>query len=86
MSNIDASTPQLKTVKNLFDAITALDLGNIATLLSKNYRYEAFNGATDDLAKLDRERYAEAVRGFFAGMTKLDVSIQQRRATMNPTD
>jgi hypothetical protein len=75
MSSFNANTPQLKAVKNLLDAVTSLELGKVASLLSKNYQYEAFNGVTD-LAKMDRERYGEMVQLFFTGITKLDVSIR----------
>jgi hypothetical protein len=44
----------------------------------------AFYGVAD-LAKLDREKQAEAVRTLWSGMTKVDVSIQQRRTELNPT-
>ena len=60
MSNFDASTPQLKAVENVIDALTSLNLGKFGTFLSKNYQYEAFHGATD-LSKLDEERNAGTV-------------------------
>ena len=82
MSNFDASTPQLKIVKNLIDAITSLNLGKVATVLSKNFQYGAFY-VSPDLAKMDNERFAAMIQGFFGGLTKLDVSIQQRRAILN---
>ena len=85
MSNLDASTPQLEAVKNLFDAITSFDLGEVRTLLSKNYQYEAFNGVTD-LVKLDKESYTEMIQGLSIGVTKMDVSIQQQRTVFKPTD
>ena len=74
---------QLKTIKNLFDAITSFDLSK--GLLSKNYQHEAFNGVTD-LAELGGERYAEALQVFFVEVTKFDVSTQQWRAILNPVD
>ena len=85
MPNFDASTPQLEAVKSLMDAFASLNLGELMTLLSKNYQYEAFNGATT-LTKLDREAYAKVIQGLSAGVTKMDVSIQQRSTIFIPTD
>ena len=77
MFNLDASTPQLNIIKNLLDALTSLNFGETATLFSKNFQYEAFNGVTD-LAKLDKESYAGMIQGVSAGVTKFEVSVQQR--------
>jgi hypothetical protein len=66
MPNLDASTPQLKLVKNLSDAFTSFDLGNLAGHLSKDFQYDAFNGVAD-LAELDKEGYAEFIGGLFGG-------------------
>ena len=82
--SFDASTPQLKAVKNMFDALISFDLGKIAALTSKNYQYEAFNGA--DLAKLDKESYAAMIQGVSTVVTKVDVSIRQWRTIFDPTD
>ena len=79
MSNLDASSPQLQAVKNLFDLITSLNPDKLETVFSKNYQYEAFNGVTDSLAKMDRETHAELGRVVLEGATKLGVSIQQWR-------
>ena len=85
MSNFDASTPQLEVAKNLLDAVTSFDLGKLTTTISENYQYEAFNGVADQ-AKLDKEGYAKLAQGLFAGLTKFDVSIQQRRTTLSQAD
>ena len=86
MSNPDASSPQVQAAKKLFDLVTAFDLDNLETVFSKNYQYEAFNGVTDSLAKMDRESHSEMVRVVWAGLTKFDVSIQQRRTIFYLTD
>ena len=80
MTNLNASTPQLQAVKSMADLLTSLNPDKLATLFSKDYQYEAFNGATD-LAKMDREKHVGVVRALWAGMTKFDVSIQQQRTT-----
>ena len=84
MSTFDASTPQLKTVKNLMDAFASFNLDKFAALLSKNFQYEAFGGVTD-LAKMDTEAYAEVIQGLYVGVTKTDVGIQQRGTVFDPT-
>ena len=85
MFNLDPSTPQLKVVKDLMDGITSFNLDEVVTLLSKKFQYEVLNGVTD-LAKLDKERYAAMVQGLLDGIAKVDVSIQQRRTILNPTN
>ena len=85
MSTLDASTPQLKVVKNMLDAFASFNFGEFATLVSRNFQYEAFNGVTD-LVKLDKESYTEMIQGLSIGVTKMDVSIQQQRTVFKPTD
>ena len=85
MSNLDASSPQLQAAKKLFDLATSLNLDKLETIFSNNYRYEAFNGVTD-LAKMDKERQVEVIRALLAGMTKVDVSVQQRRTIFTQAD
>ena len=82
--SFDASTPQLKTVKNLFDALTSLNPTEVAPLLSKNFQCEVRGVA--DMANLDKGGYGEMIQGLYAGVTKLDVSIQRWRTVFNPTD
>ena len=86
MSNLVANTPQLQAIKNLFDTTTSLNPDKLATIFSKNYQYEAFNGVTDSLAKMDRETHIEAARAVFGAATKLDVSIQQQRTILHLTN
>jgi len=76
MPNLDASSPQLKLVKNLFDAFTSFDLVNLACHLSKDFQYNALNGVAD-LAELDKEGYAGFIGGVFGGVTKLDVTFSE---------
>ena len=63
----------------------ALEVDNLMALLSKNYQYEVFGGATSP-TKMNREVYAEVIRGLSAGVTKMDVSTQQRRTIFIPTN
>lgn len=42
MTNINATTPQLKVVKGFYDACLTLDLKNISPLLSKNFTSQSF--------------------------------------------
>ena len=81
----NANTPQLKAVKNMIDAWLTLDLVKVAPFLSKNYKYEAFH-AGDNQALLAAENHAEVAQAVLRGVSKLDVSIQQRRTVLDPTD
>ena len=83
MSGLNPTTPQLKVIKNMADALTSLNLSKFNTLFSKDYQYEAFNGITD-LAKLDNAGRAKSSQAAWAGLTKSEVSIQQRGTISNP--
>ena len=85
MSNFNASTPQIKVIKNMIDAFSSLDLGKFNTLFSKDYQYEGFNGITD-LAHADNATRIATSQTLLSGLTKSEVSIQQRRTVFNPTN
>lgn len=73
MSDFNASTSQLKAVKNMIDAWSSFNLGKVNALVSKNYKYEAFNGVSE-LATVDNKGRAEMTKAVLSGLTKLDVS------------
>ena len=85
MTNSDASTPQVEVVKKWLEAYFSLDIKGVEPLLSKNYQYEAFNGITDH-AKFDNAGRIATSQALLSGLTKSEVSIQQRRAFFNSTD
>jgi len=76
MSSLNATTPQLKVIKNMADALTSLNLSKFGPLFSKNYQYEAFNGITEK-AKLDNVGTAESSQAVWAGLTKSEVTYHE---------
>jgi hypothetical protein len=42
MANIDATTPQLKLVKQFYDAYISLDIKNVEAHISKNYKFQTY--------------------------------------------
>ena len=72
MVNFDASTPQLKVVKNWIDAYCTLDTKNIEPFISKNYEYQAFPEVAD-LPKEAKERHLERYGAMLAEASKLEV-------------
>ena len=83
MTSLTANTPQLKAVKNMIDAWLTFDLVKVAPFLSKNYKYESFHVPDNQVLS---EGHAEVAQAILSGMSKLDVSIQQRRTISDPTD
>ena len=72
MTNIDATTPQLKTVKRLFDAYCTLDMQNVLPLLAKDYTFQTFPkipGLPDETKGAHLEKYG----GILGMFTKLEV-------------
>jgi hypothetical protein len=75
MVNLDASTPQLKAVKNWLDAYFALDMDSVGPLVSKDFQYQALP-ETPDLPKESQERHIERYREMLAVMSKFGVRIR----------
>jgi hypothetical protein len=78
MANLDASTPQLKVLKKAIDAVTALDLSKMDTLLSRNFKYQSFP-KTIDVPEQTKGTFFQWFRGVFASMSKFEVCIQRWR-------
>jgi len=74
MVELDASTPQLKVVKNWIDAYCTLDMKNVETFISKNFQYQALP-ETADLPKETGGRHIERYRGLLVAASKLEVRI-----------
>lgn len=79
MSNINATTPQLKLVKGWIDAYLSRDIKNIQPHLSKNYKFQTFPkiaGLPDETT----EGYVEKYRPIFSMFTDLQVHTQHQEA------
>ena len=85
MANIDASTPQLKVVKEWLDAITFLDISRVVPLISKDFKYQSLPHATELLEIHDQARDAHVpwLKGILALITKTEVCIQRRKTAFN---
>jgi len=81
MVSLDASTPQLRAVKNWLDAFASLDIKNVEPLLSKNFQYHPFP-ETADIPKEAKEKYTERFGGVLSAASKLEVRVQHRRTTL----
>jgi hypothetical protein len=78
MANFDASTPQLKLVKKWIEALVALDMNKIGTLLTRNFKYQSFP-KTIDVPEQTKGTFVQWFGGVFASMTKMEVRIQRWR-------
>lgn len=71
-NGINPTTPQLKAVKNLFDAYCTLDVKNVEPLISKGYMFQTFPKITehpDEVKDAHFERYGKLL----SSMAKLEV-------------
>lgn len=75
MTNIDATTPQLKVVKRLFDAYCSLDMKNVLPLLAKDYTFQSFP-KVPDLPDQTKGAHLEKYDAMYALITKVDVRIR----------
>ena len=75
MSCFDASTPQLKTAKQLIEAYTSLDMEKVAAITSKNYQYQALPEVIG-IPEESKEKHIERFKEIVGAMAKAEVRIQ----------
>jgi len=85
MANIDASTPQLKVVKEWLDAIISLDVSKVVPHISRDFTYQSLPHATELLEICDqaRDAHVQWLKGLLALFTKAEVCIQHRKTAFN---
>ena len=76
-NSINATTPQLKVVKNLAEAYLTLDLKNVEPLLSKDFQFQTFPKTAEhpDQAK---GAHSEVQGQLSSLLTKIEVRLQRR--------
>lgn len=72
MANIDATTPQLKAVKTLIDAMGSLELKNADPILSKHFVLKSFP-KTAEQPDMTREVYLRDFGAKLKAFTKAEV-------------
>ena len=72
MNNLDATTPQLKLVDQVFEAYRALDPKKCAHLLSKNFRHRSFPKIAE-MPDQTKEEHIALFGPMLAMLTKLSV-------------
>jgi hypothetical protein len=80
MANIDATTPQLKAVKKLFDGYLSKDPKNVESQFAKNFSYQMFPKAPEhpDGGKEHFHEHKHVLPSF----TDLNVRIRHRGTTI----
>lgn len=74
MVNIDATTPQLKVLKELTEAIASGNIKNIEPLLSKDFTFRSFP-KTAELPDLTKEGYIQRFGAGSGVFNKIEVRI-----------
>ena len=72
MANITASTPQLKAVKNFFDAYLTLNIRDVASQVSNNFTFQTFP-KIPELPDEEKEKCFERYGSILSSFTKLEV-------------
>lgn len=75
MVNIEATTPQLRVVKGLADALVSRDLSNAEPILSKDFILKSFPKAAE-LPDLTKEEYLQKYSAVLALFGKMEVRTQ----------
>jgi len=76
MANINATTPQLRVVKNLFDAYLTLDYKNSEQYVSKNFKFQTFP-KTPDLPDETKEGHFERYGALLSLVTKVEYHFHE---------
>ena len=85
MVDFDANTPQLKALEKLTDAYVSLDLNNLESILSKDYRYEAIP-TLPDVPIQTKESHIRMWKEVYSLVSKQEVRIRHRRTASNLAD
>ena len=76
-ANFNATTPQLRAVKKIFDAYLSLDLTNAESLISKDFKFQTFPKIAN-LPDEGKGGHLERYGPLFASMTKIEVRTLHR--------
>ena len=74
MNTIDTTTPQLKVVKGLANALTSRDLNKVEPILSKDFVLKTFPKSVE-LPDLTKEEYLQKYGAVLALFAKIEVRI-----------
>ena len=77
MRSLNATTPQLKVVKNFLDAYRTPDRKNIEPFISKNFAYHSYP-KVPNVIDGPRGQYTEKFKPVLSLLKKLDVSIRRQ--------
>ena len=84
MVNINATTPQLKLVKQWLEAHASRDIDKVAPIISKNFKFQAFPKTTD-IPEEAKEGHLQRYRGILGALTNVEVRTQHWRTTVRVT-
>jgi hypothetical protein len=76
MANIPTTSPELKVVKNFFDAYISLDINNVEAHIAKDYKFETFP-KIDHLPDESKKEHFERYGKLLTLIAKLEVRIHQ---------
>ena len=83
MVNIDATTPQLKTVKNWIEAHATLNPENAEPFLSKHFKLQTYPKSANPTHET-REDYFKKQKKMAAAATKAEVRVQHLYTVLTP--
>lgn len=77
ISNFDATTPQLKAVKNLLEAYHTLDVSKVEPFVAKGFRFQTWP-ETEELPEEQKDGHIERYGQLFSLMSSADVCVKRR--------
>ena len=77
ITNFNATTPQLKAAKNLYEAYLSLDINNVGPLVSEDFNFQTFPKITNLPGERKGDHF-ERYGTLFSLMTKIEVCVQHR--------
>ena len=83
MVNIDATTPQLKTVKNFIEAHITLNPDNAEPFVSKHFKLQTYPKSANPTHET-REDYFKKHKKMAAAATKAEVRVQHLYTVLTP--
>ena len=75
MVNINATTPQLKLVKQWLEAYASRDIDKVAPVVSKDFKFQTFP-KTADIPEEGKGAHLQRYRGILSALTNVEVRTQ----------
>ena len=87
LTNFNATTPQTKAVKDLFEAYLSLNIDNIKPFITKDFKFQTFpkiKGLPDEPKEGHFNRYGTLFSVVSRAEVRIQPRLRARRLTIHP--